>query len=219
MTNIHCSNLCFKYESQNEWLFHDLSFTLERGEILVINGSSGSGKTTLLYILSKIIPEIKTGKKEGEILIKDKNINDYETPEIAKEMSLLWQDPDKQLIFPTVELELAFYPANFNLPANIIKNRINKILDHLEIENLRKRDTAFLSFGEKKLVALASLLSYNPNILLMDELSAGLSEKKLKLVMNKIIDLKNQGKILMIADNNAYIKKISTKIINIDEYK
>jgi len=211
--------LSFKYESQQNWLFKNISISLAKGELLLVTGPSGSGKTTFFNILCKIIPDINSGTIEGSIKIKDKDIQNYMMPNLSKELSLLWQDPDKQLIFPTVEMELAFYPENYNIAPEKIKNRINKILQDLKISELQDRDTAFLSFGEKKLVALASLLTYQPDILLMDELTAGLSEKKLNLVLKKINDLTEIGTSLIIADNNPILNNLATEKINIEKYK
>ncbi|MBS3741719.1 MAG: ABC transporter ATP-binding protein [Candidatus Cloacimonetes bacterium] len=216
---LECSDLSFKYESQQNWLFKNISLTLERGEVLLVTGPSGSGKTTFLNILCKIIPDINSGNIVGSIKIKNKDLQNYTMPQLSRELSLLWQDPDKQLIFPTVEMELAFYPENYNVAPEKIKNRINKILHDLKISELQDRDTAFLSFGEKKLVALASLLTYQPDILLMDELTAGLSERKLDLVLKKISGLTEAGTLLVIADNNPILNNLATEKINIENYK
>lgn len=200
-------------------MFNGISFQLAKGDIITISGASGSGKTTLLHLLSKVIPQVKTGVFHGQISVKGKNISKYSTPALAKEMGVLWQYPDRQLIFPTVELELAFYPENFNLPVNTIRDRIKRLLQEFAIEDLKDRDTTFLSFGEKKFVALTSLLTYNPDILLLDELTSGLSDKKEKLVVEKIKSLAEQGKAILIADNNPIIDELSHKSINIEDYK
>lgn len=215
MSIVSCKKISFKYEEDKKYLFKNLSFNLERGQILWLSGKSGSGKTTLLYLLCRIIPLVIKGFSEGDIFIKRKNTQKFTLNEISKEIGFLWQNPSQQLFQPSVELELAFYPENLLIEAKTIKNKIKRILNEFEIAQLKNRDPAFLSFGEKKLVALASILTCNPDIFILDEPTTGLSKQKQNIVINKIRFLKEINKTIIVADNNPVFKDISSQKINI----
>lgn len=200
---LQVNNLCFRYPQQNEWIFRNLSLELDPGRVYAVTGPSGSGKSTLLYLLSGVIPKIIDGHREGRILLNGQDLDTLSLPRISTSLSLLLQEPDNQLFFPLVEQELAFGPENLCLPRNEIEKRITEALLLLQIEELRYCETWNLSYGQKKLVALASLFTMSAGILLLDEPSAGLSDDYLNLLQKLITQLRNSGKTFLIADHNS----------------
>jgi len=130
-------------------------------------------------------------------------------------VSLLMQEPENQLLFPNVESELAFGPENLCIAPQEIRKRIDDTLELLDITHLRNLDTATLSFGQKKLVALASIITLSPDIFLLDEPSAGLSADYIKIVKNAITQLSNAGKLVFIADHSDEIFQIADRKIEL----
>jgi energy-coupling factor transport system ATP-binding protein len=211
------NNISFHYKDQDHWLLRDFSFKANKGDIVAVQGSSGSGKTTLLNILCGVIPKVFKGNFSGIVSINNIDLAELSLPRIAPFASLLMQEPENQLFFPTVEQELAFGPENLNLKPKKIKDRIQEALDILEIEDLRHQETSSLSFGQKKLVTFASILTLSPRIFLLDEPTAGLAEDKAKTLKNLIRFLANKGKIIFVADHNTNFTDIATHTIDMDE--
>ncbi len=180
---IKLTDISFNF-SGSKPLFRNFSFTAEAGETVLVKGVSGSGKTSFLNILCGVIPKVIKGNFSGSVEIDDLDLESLSLPQIAPHVSLLMQDPDLQLFFPTVEQEIAFGPENLKIDPDEIKQRITNSLKMLKIEHLRSKVTANLSFGEKKLVALASLLTLDPDILLLDEPAAGISSEQI-IVLKK----------------------------------
>lgn len=212
MPLLEISHLGFNYPQQQP-LFTNLNLQAEGGEIIAVSGSSGSGKTTLLKLLCQIIPNITQGEIRGNIQISQQDITDFTLPQLASKISLLLQEPENQLILPLVEQELAFGPENLLIEPQEIIRRLEQTLKLLQIEKLRYQPTAMLSFGQKKLVALASLITLSPQIFLLDEPSAGLSEYHLKLLMKVLKKLTESGKLIIIADHLPQMLSIANRTI------
>ena len=217
MNLLEVRDISFSYRDQKNLLSH-LSFEADAGEIVAINGSSGIGKTTLLKIICQVIPTIFHGDLTGNVFINGKNIRNFSLPQLAPQISLLMQEPENQIFLPIVEQELAFGAENLCVPADEIKAKISNTLKLLQIEKIRYHDTATLSYGQKKLVAFASLIILSPQIFLLDEISAGLSKKHLEIVINVIKQLAADGKLIIIADHLDDILKLADKTINLDQH-
>lgn len=215
MNFLSAQELYFRYDSSPKWILNNFSIELGAGEVLQIKGDSGSGKTTLLYNLCGVIPKSIKGIQKGSVKIFGKSISKFSLAELSPTMSLLLQNPDQQLFFPSVEQELAFYPENLCLNPKMIEQRISEILEELGIEHLRKRETAFLSYGEKKLVTFASLLTASPRILLLDELFTGISEVKIGLILSLLRKMTRQDKIIIAAGHSDHFAEIATSSITL----
>ena len=210
-------NITFKYNEDSPLLINNFSFTAEKGDIIAVKGDSGTGKTTLLNIICSVIPKIFTGDLSGTVFHDDVDISKLSLPEIAPRISLLMQHPDNQLFFPTVEQELAFAPENLNIPAKDIIKRIDDILTKLNIENLRYQETNSLSFGQKKLVTFASIITLSPKVYLLDEPFAGLSKEYIKLTSDEIKIQAKNGKIIFLAGHTSDIAQFANKTIEMGQ--
>ena len=150
MKVIKANSITFKYKGQEEPLFSDVSFQLERGKIAVLTGASGSGKTTMGLCFAGVIPHLIEGIFEGKV-------------EIEGRAGMVFQDPDLQVFLPTVEDELAFAPENLCCSREETGQRIRETLEQLGIPSLRQADPARLSGGQKQLVALGGVLTMKPD--------------------------------------------------------
>lgn len=199
---IRAKNLSFKYKKNDKNIINDVSLQVNKGEILAIVGLSGSGKTTLCYCLSGIIPNVYTGDLTGEVFIKDQIIKNMSMPQIATKVGIVFQNPETQIFFPIVENELAFGPENLCINRNEIDERINEVLSLLDIENIRYEKTQHLSGGQKQLIALASVLTLKPEILIFDEVMAQIDKKGKKAIKDIILQLKKEGRTVIMVEHN-----------------
>ncbi len=214
---LEINNVSFRYNTDLPLQINNFSFTAEKGDIITVCGDSGSGKTTLLNIICSVIPKVFPGDLSGSISYDNKDISKLSLPEIAPLISLLMQHPDNQLFFPTVEQELAFAPENLKISAKDINRRIDNALSKLNIESLRYKETTSLSFGQKKLVTLASIITLSPNVYLLDEPFAGLSKEYIKLISNEIKAQADNGKIIFVAGHTNDIAKFANKSIEMED--
>ncbi len=216
---LQIENLSFRYNPEQPWLIKNFSFEVKNGDIIYVKGSSGSGKTTLLNILCGVIPKNIPGEFEGKITINDQDISSLSLPETAPHTSLLMQEPENQLFFPIVEQELAFAPENLKIIPEKIKERISSALSQLGIEDLKHEETASLSFGQKKLVTLASILTLSPQVYLLDEPAAGISKENTELTKNLISNLSQHSKIIFIVDHTKDLFEMANLFIDLDKLK
>ena len=147
----------------------DVSFRITHGESVAIIGANGAGKSTLLLHLNGSLAA--TG---GEIRIGDFPLTKGTLPEIRRTVGMVFQDPDDQLFMPTVYDDVAFGPLNLGLPVAEVEQRVRDALDRVGAGHLRDKPPYHLSGGEKKRVAIATVLSMSPDILVMDEPTSGL---------------------------------------------
>jgi len=198
---IEVNNLTFSYKDNNK-IIENINLKVEKGEIIAVVGLSGSGKTTLCYCLSGIIPHIYSGNLSGEVFIKGNSICDIEMPQIATKIGIVFQNPETQIFFPVVENELAFGPENLCIKRDEIGKRIEEALSLLNIEDKRYAKTEHLSGGQKQLIALASVLTLKPDILIFDEVMAQIDSKGKKAIKDIILQLKQEGKTVIMVEHN-----------------
>ncbi|MHA1596230.1 MAG: energy-coupling factor ABC transporter ATP-binding protein [Candidatus Asgardarchaeia archaeon] len=149
-----------------------LSFKIYEGEIVAILGPNGAGKTTLLlHILGVLEPS------EGFIKFKGKEVSRKDYPTIRKYIGFVFQNPEDMLFAPTVEQDVAFGPINMGLKKDEVKERVEWALKAVGAIELTKKVPHYLSFGQKKRVSLACVLSMRPKVLVLDEPFAGLDPK------------------------------------------
>ncbi len=168
---IDIENLYFRYPHGRE-IFSGLDFSLGRGDRLGLVGHNGSGKTTLLHLIMGLIkPTGGRIKVAGEERRTEK---DFE--EVRRKIGLLFQDADDQLFCPSVAEDIAFGPLNLGKSQEETRRIVRRTCDLLGLNGLEEKITYRLSGGEKKLVALATLVAMEPECYLLDEPSAGLDE-------------------------------------------
>lgn len=186
---------------QGTTVLNDVSFAIQTGTCLGIIGLNGCGKTTLCYCLCGIIPHFFNGTMEGRVVVNGRDTRDNSLHTLAEEIGIVLQDPNDQLLMPTVEDELAFSLENHNIPRSEMRERIYRTMDLLGITGLKDEHPHRLSGGQKQLVALAAALTLEPSIIVFDESLSMLdaqSSQKIKSMMKR---LKGQHKTLVIVDH------------------
>lgn len=147
----------------------DISFRITHGESVGIIGANGAGKSTLLQHLNGCL-----SPTAGEIRIGDFPLTTSTLPEVRRTVGMVFQDPDDQLFMPTVFDDVAFGPLNLGLPCDEAERRVMAALEQVDAAHLVNKPPYHLSGGEKKRVAIATVLSMSPAILVMDEPTSGL---------------------------------------------
>lgn len=148
-----------------------VSLTIEEGESVGIVGPNGAGKSTLLLHLNGIL----SGK--GEVKIFGLPVIKKNLKEIRRRVGLVFQDPDDQLFSPTVFDDVAFGPLNMGLSREETAAAVRGALEKVGLEGMEKRSAFHLSYGQKKRVAIATVLSMNPDLLVLDEPSSNLDPR------------------------------------------
>lgn len=167
------NKLTYKYDKERKAL-DSVSMDFNKGDIIGIIGSNGSGKSTLFNNLMGILKSA-----EGEILYKENPLK-YDKKSLynlRKEVGIVFQDPEKQIFYSMVYDDLAFALRNIGMNEKTIKERINKALDAVNGKEFINRPVHSLSFGQKKRVAIASVIAMENELVLLDEPTAGLVQK------------------------------------------
>lgn len=181
-------------------VLNDVSFSVNPAERLAVLGGNGAGKTTLFALLDGLIRP-----QSGSIILHDVPIA-YSNAVMKRwrtTVGFVFQNPDDQVVAPTVEEDVSFGPVNLGLPDAEIEERIVVALETVRILHLRKKPTHQLSFGEKKLTAIAGMLAMNPEILMLDEPTAGLDPIGTDNLLAVLNDLARAGKTILFSTHDV----------------
>ena len=200
LNNVHFSYL-HKYPALS-----GIDMEIASGQKIAILGANGSGKSTLLQLLDALIfPD------EGSVQAFGRNIDesDFNAGEFCRsfrrKVGLVFQNPDIQLFCSTVKEDILFGPLQLGLDKAVIKNRVEKIVEDLGIADLLDRPPHQLSVGEKRKVAIATVLVIDPRVILLDEPTAGLDPQTCRHIMDIIIEANEAGKTIITATHDLHI--------------
>jgi len=214
MALLNVQNLFLKYNQVDDWLIKDLNLSAGKSECILLKGQNGSGKTSTLSMLCGIIPKSVNGIVGGQILIGDIDICSLSLPELSPLISMVFQEPEMQLSFPQIEHELAFGPENLKIPVEEIRKRIENVSELLGLLLLLKSEIATLSYGQKKLVTIASVFTLSPDIILLDEPEDCLSADSIRNV-KKCIQHFKRDKLIIISSTTHTFDDIADKVITL----
>jgi cobalt/nickel transport system ATP-binding protein len=205
---ITLSDVSFRYDAK--YVLKAVNLTIKTGDRIGLIGGNGTGKTTLCHIIMGLIkPE------SGSVTIFGKRRQtESDFAEIRPRVGFLFQDSDDQLFCPTVLEDVAFGPLNLGKSADEAKKIVSKTLDHLNLSGFEERITYKLSGGEKRLVALATVLAMNPEVLILDEPTSGLDDD----TTQRLIDILNKSSLtyLLISHDKEFTRKTSSSILTMD---
>jgi len=168
---VEVRNLNFAYPDGTAALTN-ISLSIEQGEAVALIGANGAGKSTLLLHLNGYL-----NPSSGEIRIGGTRLTRETAAAIRQAVGMVFQDPDDQLFMPTVGEDVAFGPLNAGLPSDEIEQRVTSALDRVGKNHLKNRPPYKLSAGEKRAVAIATVLAMSPDVLVMDEPSSNLDPR------------------------------------------
>lgn len=192
------SNLTYRYE-KNSIALNNISMDLSIGEVIGIIGSNGSGKSTLFMNMMGILQP-----NRGEIYFRGKKL-EYDKKslyKLRKEVGIIFQDPEKQIFYSKVYDDIAFALRNIGIDEITIKERINKALVDVNGLEFINKPVHFLSFGQKKRVAIASVIAMENDIVLLDEPTAGLDPISTRAIVDIIKRLKSNNVKIVISSHD-----------------
>jgi energy-coupling factor transport system ATP-binding protein len=191
----------------------NINLNIKEGILLGIIGHTGSGKSTLVQMMNALLMPT-----HGVVYINGKDIKDKSTnlKHLRATVGLVFQYPEHQLFEETVRKEIAFGPKNLNLPTQEIENRVDWAMEVVGLpRNLSDKSPFDLSGGQKRRVAIASVLSMRPKVLILDEPTAGLDPRAKKTLLNEIVQMHKQMGItvILVSHSMEEIASIADRII------
>ena len=185
---IKFENVSFKYE---EFKINDISFEIEKGEIIAITGNNASGKTTLIKLISGLLKN-----KKGTITINDKPIKKSDA-----KIGIIFQNPDNQIIFNSVYDDICFTLKNHNVKKDEFEERIDYALKMVDMLAYKNKETYTMSTGQKQRIAIANMLAIKPDIIIFDEASVYLDPTTKQALYNLFLSLKANGTTVIFTTN------------------
>jgi len=175
-----------------------VSLTIQDGEFVAIMGENGAGKTTLVKHFNGLLKPTR-----GKVLVDGVETTKVSVATLARKVGFVFQNPDHQLFCETVEEEIAFALKNFGFSQDVIEKRVSWALNLLGLAQYRKTSPFMLSGGERKRVALASVLAWDPKILILDEPTIGQDYQQKEKLRQFILQLKAQEKTVVIVTHDV----------------
>ena len=203
---ISVSDLSFGYDSKRKVL-ENINFQLKKGESVGLVGANGVGKSTLL----RILVGLNTGF-QGDVMVNNIPLEKKNLKTIRKNVGYVFQDADSQLFMSTVFDDVAFAPRNYGMSEAEVNEKTMEALKVVHIEQLKDKQIYKLSGGEKKLASIATILSTEPDVILMDEPSVARDPKNRRNLIN-ILNRLNQAKIIASHDLNMIMDTCERTIL------
>ena len=202
---IEFQHVSFSYE-KNRPVLRDLSFQIEKGETVGLIGANGAGKSTVMKLLLGLL------QGEGSITVDGIAVNKASLGAVRRRMGFVLQNSDNQMFMPTVYEDMIFAPLNYGLSREEAERRVDTVLKELGLEDLKHRYNHKISGGEKRMAAIATILAMEPDIILMDELTAALDPYNRRIVINTIHSLP-QTKLITSHDLDMILDTCSRVIL------
>lgn len=206
--------ISYSYPFQDEQAISNITFHVNKGEVVLLTGESGCGKSTIIKVINGLIPHYFKGTLDGEVQIDARSTENKTIGEISHSIGTLFQDTEQQFFCSDVYSELAFAEEVKGISPERVKEKVNDFARKFEIENILDSSIFTLSEGEKQKVALASIMLLEPNSLVLDEPTANLSPEATEELAKEILQLKNKGYSVLIADHRLYwLAEIADKVL------
>lgn len=208
---LEIKNLNYSYPDGKEAL-KDINIKIDNNETIAIVGANGAGKSTLIKTIVGIFLTTK-----GDIIVDGEKVTKKTLSSIRKKVGVVFQNPDDQLFMNNVYDDIAFGPRNYNFTEEEVKEKVERVMKNLDIEKLSERSPNNLSGGEKRKVAIATVLSMEPSIILFDEPTSFLDAKGKRMLIETLKNI-NTTKIIATHDLDM-VKDICERVIVLKEGK
>lgn len=200
---------------QDHPVLKDVSFTLYPGELVSLMGDNGSGKSTLLLSLFKMVE-----RSQGNMRVQGQDTDGVPASSLGKEMGLVFQNPDHQIFASTVWEEAVFGARNFGLEKSEYEGPTRVLLERAGLAEREEDHPYRLSYGEKRRLNLISVLSYQPVVLLLDEMFIGQDRKNAAFLLGLLSEyVEGGGSVIMVNHNPTYYPQVATRILFLSEGK
>jgi energy-coupling factor transport system ATP-binding protein len=211
---IDVKDLHFSYPTGLEAL-RGINITIDDGEFLAVMGQNGAGKTTLVKHFNGLLKPTT-----GEVLVDGISTRDVSVAKLARNVGFVFQNPDHQLFSETVEDEIAFALKNFGFEEAVIEKQVEWALNLLDIAEYRKTSPFMLSGGERKRVALASILAWDPQVIILDEPTIGQDHQQKEKLQQFILQLNAQKKTVVVVTHDVeFVAECNPRVILMSQGK
>ncbi len=205
---IRVEDVSYTYPSGVQAL-NGVSLTIHKGEFVAIMGENGAGKTTLVKHFNGLLRPQK-----GRIMVDGVDVSQVSVASLSRKVGLVFQNPDDQLFSENVESEISFALNNFGFEKEVVEKRVDWALNLLNLEQYRKSSPFILSGGERKRVALASVLAWDPEIVVLDEPTIGQDYAQKELLRHFLMQLRTQGKTTIIVTHDVeFVAECKPRIV------
>ncbi|MBP7332553.1 MAG: putative HMP/thiamine import ATP-binding protein YkoD [Firmicutes bacterium ADurb.Bin373] len=179
-------NLTYCYPEAEKAALNHINLEIREGEFILVAGGSGSGKSSLARALAGLIPDFYGGRVGGKVYFQGQDIRTMDRGKLAREVGMVFQDPEKQIVQTYVEAEIAFGLENLGLDNEEMQRRVAEVVCFMNLEQIRGAFTANLSGGQKQKLALASVLAMQPRVLILDEPTSQLDPVSAEDILNLV---------------------------------
>jgi len=190
---IRFEHVTITYDGAAAAALRDVELTIEEGELVLLAGRTGSGKTTLLGAVNGLVPHFTGGTLQGRVTVAGRSTQEFPPRELADLVGFVTQSPTAGFVTDVVEDELAYTMENLGLAPDVMRRRVEDVLDLLDLHVLRRHPLRTLSSGQQQRVAIGSVLTAAPKVLVLDEptsaLDPGAGEEVLAALTRLVHDL------------------------------
>src|SRR5437016_6665871 len=205
---ITLEKVSFTYRSGQRAL-QDIDLRLEGGDFIAIMGENGAGKTTLAKHLNGLLKP-----SQGRVLVDEEDTRKVSVARLSRKVGLVFQNPDHLLFSETVKDEVAFGLKNFGFAPEVVHNQVMRTLEALGLSEYAETSPFLLSGGERKRVALAAVLAWEPDYLILDEPTIGQDYQQKERLRNFILQLNSQGKaVVMVTHDVEFVAECNPKVV------
>ncbi|WP_343250073.1 energy-coupling factor ABC transporter ATP-binding protein [Diplocloster hominis] len=190
-------DLTYQYETGTQAL-DGVSLRIRRGERIAVLGANGAGKSTLFLNMNGVL-----SPDHGELYFHGEKVNKKNVKELRRQVGIVFQDADNQIIASTVLAEVSFGPMNLKLAKPEVAARVDEALDYMELEEFRDRPPHYLSGGEKKRVSIADIIAMKPEVIIFDEPTASLDPVNAGMLEDVLEKLGSENKTIIISTHDV----------------
>lgn len=194
---LEVKHLSYAYNEEKNAL-SDINLKIFKGERLAVLGSNGAGKSTFFLNLNGVLKS-----DHGEIVYKGKTITKKDMNELRKNVGIVFQDADNQIIASTVLGEVSFGPMNLKIPIDEVKKRVYEAMEYMNITKFKDRPPHYLSGGEKKRVSIADIIAMKSEVIIFDEPTASLDPVNASMLEEVLKKLSDENKTLLISTHDV----------------
>lgn len=207
MSVIKVKDLKFTYPAGVQAL-KGVNLEVDQGEVLAIIGQNGSGKTTLVKHFNGLLKP-----SEGEVLVNNEPTRDKTTAQLSRSVGYVFQDPDDQIFMDKVFEEVGFGPKKLGWSEEKVKKSVKKALKQVGLWGSRNEHPLDLSLNDKKLVAIASIISMDPEVIILDEPTTGQDHEGITKVETIIEELSEDHTVILISHNMSMVSRVASRIV------
>jgi len=186
----------------------DINLEISKGEVVAIIGQNGSGKTTFVKHFNGLLKPSK-----GEVFVNNQSTNDLTTAQLSRSVGYVFQNPDDQIFNNSVFDEVAFGPRNLGLSKKAVKSRVKEALELVGLKGFERKHPLDLGLDQKKLLAIASILSMKPELVILDEPTTGQDHKGIRMIESIINKLRNDYTIIIISHNMDLVARVASRVV------